>query len=46
VRRFLRRVVNMLWYDKWTDCTHGKWPEEWEMEGFAEWRCRRCGVIK
>jgi hypothetical protein len=35
----IRKLWNLLIYGKWTDCQH-----DWEPEGFADWKCSKCGV--
>jgi hypothetical protein len=46
LRSLPRRIVNLIWYQRWTVCSHGRWPDDWEALGFDDWQCRRCGVTK
>ena len=35
----MRKIWNLIFYGKWTDCRH-----DWVPEGFADWKCSKCGV--
>lgn len=39
--RLMSKIVNLLVYGKWTDCTHDWIPEP---DTFADWICKDCGV--
>lgn len=39
IKRFLYMLANLILYHRWTDCQH-----DWHPEGFADWKCGRCGV--
>jgi hypothetical protein len=37
---FFVKLFNLLLYWKWTNCRH----EDWEPDGFFDWKCPDCGV--
>lgn len=39
MKRFFRKLNNLIVYGKWVDCFH-----DWRPEGFADWKCCKCGV--
>jgi hypothetical protein len=39
MEEFFNSLVNWLNYGKWVDCDH-----DWQPEGFADWKCPKCGA--